>query len=680
MKCKYWCSVVFILLFAAGIVACGESKPSDDKPFCGDNQKEGDEVCDGTDLGGETCESLSFLGGDLACEEGCGAFDTSGCTGCTDECTTVGETQCNGTVIETCTVRPDGCNDWVGGVDCATTADPFCDDTAEPAVCVSNCVNECANVDETQCNGTVIETCTVQADGCNDWIGGVDCADNGESCDDSAEPAVCVASYRYDLAFSTYLGGSDWEHARDVFVDGQGYVYVVGGTTSDDFPTTTGAYQRAQDKTGSQVGSGGYCDAFVAKFGPGGVLVWSTYLGGPNYDRAYGVEVDDQGYVYVAGRAGPGFPVTVGVVFQDTFQGRDAGIYGQQNAFVAKLEPDGSDLVWASYAGVATLSRDIAIDTNGDIYLPVGYPGQGALPPAQWYANAFQSSPQGGQDAGAMKIAGDGTQVIWATFLGGSGDDSTAASIRVDAGGHVYVSPYVNSADLPTPNGADPTFNGGFDRYVAKLTPDGSDLVFGTYVGGSGDEGVDTHNLAVDGQGNVYLSMYTTSADFPVTPDAFQQTLGGGNNDLGVVKLSPDGALLAGTLIGGNGEEAPDGIYADASGNVFISGVSNSTDFPVTTATAYQAQIGGSADAVLINLSADFKQMLYATYIGGPAYDYGRSGFLDAAGNLYVTGSTDGTGWPTLNAYQDTYAGGVGSCYEGGCYAGDVILAKFTAR
>ena len=113
----------------------------------------------------------------------------------------------------------------------------------------------------------------------------------------------------YDLAYSTYFGGSSWEHARDVFADTAGNVYVCGGTASQDFPTTPGAYDQTFNSGDT---SGDECDAFICKFGPDGQLIWSTYLGGPGYDRAYGIEVDAQGYVYVAGRAGQGLPDDAG--------------------------------------------------------------------------------------------------------------------------------------------------------------------------------------------------------------------------------------------------------------------------------------------------------------------------------------------------------------------------------
>jgi uncharacterized repeat protein (TIGR01451 family) len=487
--------------------------------------------------------------------------------------------------------------------------------------------------------------------------------------------AVSASSVKpYDLGFSTYFGGSSWEHARDVYVDGQGNVYMTGGTASPDFPATPGAYDTTFGVGGTHVGSQGYCDAFVAKFDPSGDLIWATFLGGPNYDRAYGIEVDSQGYVYVAGRAGPGFPVKN--AFQPTFRGANQGIYGDQNAFVAKLEPDGSDVVWASYVGTGYMCRDIAIDADGDVYVPLEYLGSinPVLPPTSWFRNAYQSSVKGGSEFGVVKIEGDGPLVSWATWLGGSGNEGATASIRVDAGEYVYAVFNTFSSDLPKMPGVwDQSYNGAADYYVAKLVPDGSDLVFGTYLGGSGDEWVSTHNLALDARGNVYVSTATNSPDFPETRGPHGPV---GSSSIGVAKVSATGGLVESVLIGGGGNDNPDGIYVDAdSGNVFMTGESGSADFPITPATAYQSAFGGNHDAILLWLSADFANLRYSTYLGGGAYDAGRSGFLGEDGSLYVTGSADGAGWPTVNAYQSAFAGG-----GWGWGAGDCILAKFEWR
>ena len=468
----------------------------------------------------------------------------------------------------------------------------------------------------------------------------------------------------YSLAFSTYAGGSDYEHARDVFVDGQGYIYITGGTQSVNFPTTTGP--AFNEDPCPHLGSAGRMDIFVMKFNPDGSLVWSRLLGGPCYDRAYAIKVDGQGYVYLAGRAGEVFPTTAGVL-QPDFQGTDAGIYGYQNAFVAKLAPDGSSVVWASYVGVGNMARDLAMDTNGNLYAPLGYSGQGGTPPAAWFANAFQPSLQGGKDCGAVKISNDGTQVFWATWLGGSSDDTQEASIRVDSNDYVYLTLSTLSTDIPTTPGAfDQTYNGGEDFYVAKLTPDGSALAFATYLGGAGDEWISTHNLTLDNQGNVYISTWTSSANFPTTPGAFQTSYGGGSSDMAISKLSSTGGLLLSTYLGGVDAENPDGLSTDTSGNVFLTGDTSSANFP-TTAAAYQPQKNGGQDAVLVWLSADFSDLLYSTFMGGSGDDSGRSSYLGQDGSLFMTGQTNSTDWPVLNAYQSNYGGG----------ALDVILAKF---
>jgi hypothetical protein len=480
-----------------------------------------------------------------------------------------------------------------------------------------------------------------------------------------------LAEESYDLSFSTYLGGTGWEHARDVCADSHGNIYVCGGTASRDFPTTPGAYRRAL-RTGDT--SGDVCDAFICKFAPDGRLIWSTYLGGPGYDRAYGIEVDEQGYVYVAGRAGRGFPTTPDA-FQPQFQGYNSGGYGGfQNAFVAKLSPDGSRLLWASYVGVAQLCRDIAIDARGDIYLPLGFPNKGITPPADWFTHAFQKTPKGGTDCGAVKLSGDGRKVLWATWLGGSADESQAASIRVDAKGYVSLYFHTLSPDMPTTAETfGRKYNGKGDGFVVRLTPDGSGLAFGAYLGGNGDEQISTHNLAVDREGNVCVSTQTSSTDFPTTAGAVQRKLRG-KTDMAVVKFSPTGALLAATYLGGRGEENADGIYVAEEGNVLVTGETSSDDFPVTQ-NAFQRKFGGNHDAVLVRLDGGLTRILYATYLGGPAYDNGRSGFLGRDGSLYVTGSSDGGGWPTRNAFQSAFAGGPA---EWG--AGDVILAKFVRR
>jgi len=384
----------------------------------------------------------------------------------------------------------------------------------------------------------------------------------------------------YELSFSTFFGGSGGEFIRDVEADASGNIYVAGTTRSADFPTTAGAFDEKLDTSKGESRWGYNSDIFVAKFSPEGKLIWSTLVGGPDSEEAYGLEIDSKGYVVVHGRGAKGSPITDGV-YQEEFKGcggSDPGNphYTAQNAYICKLKPDGSAVVWASYFGINDLHRDMALDKNDDVYVVWGVrPGENDAAhwdtwmKPEWNAHAFRPRPLGGNDCGVAKIASDGSKVIWATYMGGSGDDSSAASIRVDDKGCEYVCFYSTSTDLPTTEGAfSRTKGGGADWYVAKLKADGSDIIYGTYIGDQGDNWVNTHNLAIDSEGNCYTSTCAFTSNFPTTPSAVQREYGGGRLDWGIIKLSPTGGLAACTLLGGKEGDNSDGIRVDRDGNL----------------------------------------------------------------------------------------------------------------
>jgi hypothetical protein len=466
----------------------------------------------------------------------------------------------------------------------------------------------------------------------------------------------------YNLAFATYIGGSKYDSIRDIAADLHGNVYITGGTTSPDYPTTTGAYQRQH---------AGMFDIFVTKFDAKGNIVWSTLVGGKDYDRAYAIKVDRQGYVYVAGRGGRYAPVTRGAV-QPEFKGEWGGgpYRSDMNAYLFKLSPDGSRLIWATFFGTGQKFRDIDVDDDGNVYgvwhdpLNPKNPYRDSWRDGSWFANAFQKQPKGGRgDFGVVKVSADGKRCVWATYLTGSGYETGAGSIRVARDGTVYLQTWTQSTDMPTTEGAHSRNNNGMaDLYVARLSADGSKLIFGTYLGGSGEEIHSTHNLAIDRAGNAYVSVWTSSKDFPTTPRAFQRTYKGGYSDWGVAKVSSSGALVASTLIGGNAGENPDGIYVDNSGNIYLSGYTRSTNFPVSRTNV---RVHADQKAVFVKLASDFSRIVYGRYIAGSKRDDGRASFLDSKGTWYVTGETSSTDWPTYNAFQAHHAGEV-----------DGILAK----
>lgn len=458
------------------------------------------------------------------------------------------------------------------------------------------------------------------------------------------------------LDLSAYMDGS----VRDITTDSNGNIYVTGGTTSPDFVGTPGAYQVRLNPVEPEGREVSRSDAFVAKLDAKGKLVWSTLIGGPNHDRAYALKVDRLGYVYIAGRAGAGFPVTRGA-FQTQFMGgQETRFYGNQDGFIAKLSPDGSKVIWASYFGATDFAviRDLDLDAEGNIYVASYYNG-GTYPAstAGGFRKGFRSTPVGQRDGVVAKIKGDGSRVLWATYIGGSGNEAVAPSIRVDHSGGVLFLTTTNSADMPTTAGAfDRTFNGGQDFYLAKISSEGS-LVYGTYLGGSGDEHVETHELAIDADGNAIVASGTTSADFPIIGKTFQKVYGGSGGsgtgyqtnypgDIIVAKLSADGSrLLASTFIGGQYGEAAEGVGLDREGNVCLSGATFSDNFPVTS-NAFQSKKKGKADAFAVKLSADFSRLLYSTYIGGNNLNFGRAATSDANGNCLIGGETNSKDWP----------------------------------
>lgn len=469
------------------------------------------------------------------------------------------------------------------------------------------------------------------------------------------------------FTFSELLGGNDEDTIRDVAVDDQGNVIVVGGTASTNLPATSAAYDRSLNTSGSPIH-----DAFVAKFDEAGNLLWCTYLGGPNYDRAYAVEVDLAGYVYVAGRAGAGFPVTTGVI-QPAFAGdNDANtLYGNQDGFIAKLSPDGRTLLWSTYLGEVGRGfiRDIALmpdcELNCDVYAVLTDVREGSV--THITAGAYDTTFNGGWDSVVAHIRNDGRQVIWATYLGGSGIDVATPSIRVGSDGRVVVTGYTDSDDMPVTLGAfDRTYNGGGDLHVAAFSPEGSTLLWGTYIGGSDVEFTETHALAMDCADNVIVAATTKSADFPVSSGAFQTVYGGsagsgtgsGTNYPGdgfVFILSADGhQRIASTFLGGSGGEGLEGVAVDGGGDVLVAGGTYSADFPVS-ADAARGQYQGHGDAFGAVLSPDLSDRKYATYLGGTNVDYGRAVATDKYGNLYIAGHSQSANFPIVSPMPSTY-------------------------
>jgi hypothetical protein len=375
------------------------------------------------------------------------------------------------------------------------------------------------------------------------------------------------------------------------------------------------------------------------------VLVYSTYLGGSANDGGSGIAVDSSGSAYVIGATqSTDFPIANPI----------QGLEGAQNAFVARLNPAGSALVFSTYLGGSGIDwgTGIAVDSSGNAYV-TGATSSRNFPTA----NPFQRNLAGGDDAFVTVLGPTGSELVYSTFLGGSSDDF-GNGIAVDTPGNVYVTGETSSTNFPISNPLQSSLRGTPNAFVARLNWvwGGSPLVYSTYLGGSsGDVG---SGIAVDPSGNAYVTGTTSSADFP-TANPFQASLAGGENGF-VAKLNPAGsALVYSTYLGGSTEDRASGIAVDSSGNAYVTGQTQSSDFP--TANPLQASLGGAGatNAFVAKFNPAGSALVYSTYLGGSDQDPGRGIAVDSSGNAYVTGGATSTNFPTANPLQANLAGSV---------------------
>src|SRR5947208_1601117 len=245
--------------------------------------------------------------------------------------------------------------------------------------------------------------------------------------------------------------------------------------------------------------------------------------------------------------------------------------------------------------------------------------------------------------------------LLYSTYLGGSGFE-VCYDVAIDATGNAYVAGSTTLTDFPTTTGAVQTASGGSaDAIVAKVDPTGSGLIYSTYLGGAAaDEG---YGIAVDGAGNAYVTGYTSSTNFPTTAGAFRTSFSG-NIDAFVTKVNANGSALAySTYLGGSGYERAPGIAVDAAGNAYVTGFTDSANFP-TTPGAIQTNFAGTTDVFVTKVNPSGSGLAYSTYLGGTAADVGYDIATDAAGNAYVTGYTASSNFPTTTgAFQTVQSG-----------------------
>lgn len=457
------------------------------------------------------------------------------------------------------------------------------------------------------------------------------------------------------LAYSTYLGGGAIDLGAAIAVDSSGSAYVTGFTSSADFPT----------RNAFQGSSGGGQDVFVSKLTPdGAALAYSTFLGGSANDVALGIAVDGSNAAYVTGRtSSTNFPVINAL--QSTCAGTSCA-----DAFVAKVKPDGSGLVYSTYLGgdKGDIGNAIAVDSAGAAYLTgvTASSGSGTSTTSFPLKNAAQPTFGGGADAFMTKLdPNDGTSAVtlaYSTFLGGTGVDQ-AFGIALDPSGAAYLTGQTTSANFPTTANAydrtcgtdtPATCNANkADAFVTKYTPAGA-VAYSTFLGGSAVDqgfGIAVGRGASDA-GTAYVVGQTTSTDLPTTPGARQTTFGG-FTDAFVTKLNAAGsALVYSTYLGGQSFESKDplarpGIAVNSAGNAFVDGQTQSNDFPIVRPVA---EAGSSFYVAEFNSAGS--DLVFSTFFGGGTPGAPSGMALDSAGNAYITGATSASDFPTLNPFQ----------------------------
>jgi len=457
------------------------------------------------------------------------------------------------------------------------------------------------------------------------------------------------------ILYSTYMGGTASDQITCVQLAPTGLLYVAGWTTSTDLPTLSSAYS---------TGNAGVSDAFLAiidttAFG-NFALVYASYIGGANVDVATALAVDASGNVYLAGTTNSAnFPLA-GNSFKTA---PPAGTY--TGSFVLELNPGiygPSSLMYSTYLGGTTGNDTIngmTLDALGNIYV-IGTARSNDFPVT---GSAYATSQYGSQDAFITELNPNSASLIYSTYIGGQNDDVGQAIVSVGPPGRVYVAFNTQSPDFPMAgysykNG----LTGAVDMVLGlmDLTQSGINcLIYATYFGGSNLDEV--RGIAVDANGDLLVTGYTMSSDFPVTGDSVQSVYGGnGDAFAAVVNPAALGFVLYSTYLGGGDGDVGYAIAGDAAGNVYVTGYTLSADFP-TTANAPQPKWGQGIDVFVTKLKpgvAGQAGLRYSTYLGAENVNVGYALAVSPDGTAYVAGSTEGL-WPVWpNPSQGSYGGG----------------------
>ena len=432
------------------------------------------------------------------------------------------------------------------------------------------------------------------------------------------------------LSYSSFF---ESDGVYNLELDEDGNLYLTGAAI-DPVPTS----------------ENGFLDAFVSKFDPTGtILLYSTFLGGSYDDQGRDVAVDENGNAYVVGISSSlNFPTNFAI------QPENGGSY---DVFLAKLGPFGASLTYSTYLGgvgedgfVGNLA--VEVDEDGNPYLA----GSTNSPDFPTFA-AFQPEYGKGIDTFVVKLGNPEPNLIFSTFLGGSNTE-IAGDLKVDDKGQAYVIGTTFSEDFPTELPLQALFGGQSDIFLTKFQATGLGLIYSTYLGGEGREV--GRGLAINRREDVYLTGDSESDDYPLERPAQDRVAG--RFDVVVTRLDPDGRTIRySTFMGGSDVDLGLAIALRSGGRAWVTGTTESDDFPATE-TAPQATEGmGGTDAFVFELSAGGRSLEFSTYLGGDGPDEGRAIIVDSGNdgtNVFVGGTTASTDFPRTAPLQPQPSGG----------------------
>jgi len=457
------------------------------------------------------------------------------------------------------------------------------------------------------------------------------------------------------LLASTFLGGSntDDDYEPSIAIGQNGNIFISGYTHSADFPTTMGAFNTNYN--------GGSTDRFVCRFDSSlENLLASTFIGGSANEYGMGLQVTNDGYVYLAGYTNsPDFPVTSGS-YDETYN-------GGRDAFILKLDGDLTTLIASTFIGGGSdegyqwLRIDMVVDSNSNVYAA----GITKSPNFPFTSGAFDSTYAGGSvggDAFVVKLDSNLTTLLGSTYLGGNMDE-WRVSIALDKTRNIYVCGETSSSNFPTSQNAyDPGFNGGSDIFISRFTNNLTALSSSTFLGANSYE--EALAIRLNNSGNVYVAGYTMSPTFPTTPGVYDMDYNGGERDAYIAKFdSCLTLLLASTFIGGNSKDTGEDIAIDENGNVYLAGVTLSANFPTTTG-AYDENYNGGEDIFISKMDSNLTALTASTFVGSSGHEKGQGIALDEEMNIYITGQSTSPNFPcTPNTYDPNYNGGGNDCF-----------------